>query len=378
MNCIRDSAHSGLHGDQWVGLRVRSSPNRAADGAQTGELQGLGSVGTIAAYCPSSFEHLLVFDEEHLQPRWLVCQKGSVEVLLGEKGCAAAAEEQSSSPTTTVVPSNGGHSSESQMDSNCTLCHGFNLHHSKGLGKASSSLKHCCNCNMSVHPYCIPNLTYSPTSLTPINQRRGGNSSISSIPPPQSSTSMWACWKCTGRYYAHPSSCSSPNPDLIRLSTSSSSSSVLTACFGCGVSAWDQSLLDWNTKHADMDGQHWEIMVCADCLYKYKRTSEFCPLCFKFYPTEDSSTLLQLPPPLNNAILHSIDSAICSMATTIEHPGDESSPGVTAVEDIVAAESTARDTAAATHSGHTDQKTDLNDEHMVRTLTSSECIIIII
>jgi len=227
MNCIRDSAHSGLHGDQWVGLRVRSSPNRTADGAQAGELQGLGSVGTIAAYCPSSFEHLLVFDEEYLQPRWLVCQKGSVEVLLGEREGAAAEEEESSSPTTTVVPSIGGHSSESQMDSNCTLCHGFNLCLSKGQSKAiNSSLKHCYNCNLTVHPYCIPNLTYSPTSLTPINQRRGGNSSISSAPPPplQCSSSMWACWKCTGRYYAHPSSCSSPNPDLIRLSTSSSSS----------------------------------------------------------------------------------------------------------------------------------------------------------
>jgi len=137
------------------------------------------------------------------------------------------------------------------------------------------------------------------------------------------------------------------------------------------VSAWEQSLLDWNTKHVDMDGQHWEIMVCADCLYKYKRTSEFCPLCFKFYPTEDSSALLQLPPPLNNA---SIDSAISSMATTIEHHGDESSPGITAVEEIV--EIPVMTTASS--SGPTDQKTDLNDEHMVQTITSSEYISIII
>jgi hypothetical protein len=120
-----------------------------------------------------------------------------------------------------------------------------------------------------------------------------------------------------------------------------------------------------------MDGQHWEIMVCADCLYKYKRTSEFCPLCFKFDPTEDSSALLQLPPPLNNA---SIDSAISSMATTIEHHGDESSPGITAVEEIV--EIPVMTTASS--SGPTDQKTDLNDEHMVQTITSSEYISIII
>ena len=153
------------------------------------------------------------------------------------------------------------------------------------------------------------------------------------------------------------------------------------------MSAWEQSLLDWNTKHVDMDGQHWDIMVCADCLHRYKRTSDFCPLCFKFYPAgdEDSSSsscsALQLPLPLQ---LNNNSNAIRSMAKTIEHSGsgsgsssvgnNESSPPrviAAAVEEIVKMESTcpAKDTSSSSGSAY--QKTDLNDEHMVPTSTSS-------
>ena len=76
------------------------------------------------------------------------------------------------------------------------------------------------------------------------------------------------------------------------------------------MNAWEQSLLDWNTKHVDVDGPQRDIMVCADCLLRYKHTRDFCPLCFKFYASEDSEM------PLNAR--HHVDHPNCSMAA-IEH-----------------------------------------------------------
>ena len=196
MGCIRDNVYSALLGDDWIGIRVRSSSHRAVDGTGR-ELQGVfASVGTIVAYCPSTFEHLVVFDEEHLQPRWLVCQKSTVEVLLG----AERADMQSCS--TDSVPSIESsavtrfqRSVVDSKDSICFLCKGCDVHSIKN--KVHGSLKQCFKCNLRSHSYCIPNLTYSPSSSTPIYQHNSNNPAVDLH---SSQSQMWACWNCTGKH----------------------------------------------------------------------------------------------------------------------------------------------------------------------------------
>ena len=42
------------------------------------------SIGTVGHYCQGIGEHLVLFDEDALQPQWVVCQKSTVDVLLDD------------------------------------------------------------------------------------------------------------------------------------------------------------------------------------------------------------------------------------------------------------------------------------------------------
>ncbi|KAJ1413177.1 hypothetical protein B484DRAFT_402104 [Ochromonadaceae sp. CCMP2298] len=149
-----------LSGEQWVGMRVRASTHRLVQAGESREtVLGQGSaysVGTVARYRPSSGMHLVVFDTEALQPQWVLCQRGSVEILLG----ADAGGDESSLPPATRRLMEGARVKSADM---CALCH----------SRLDSLAQTCSQCSVSAHRYCI--------------DEEGG----------VSGPDNWVCWDCT-------------------------------------------------------------------------------------------------------------------------------------------------------------------------------------
>lgn len=71
-------------------------------------------------------------------------------------------------------------------------------------------------------------------------------------------------------------------------------------CYGCSANSWDKALLAWNVRRIEPEAPDLDILVCGDCLYRYKYESNFCPSCFKLYAV-DESMLPLVPVPLSDA-----------------------------------------------------------------------------
>ena len=68
-------------------------------------------------------------------------------------------------------------------------------------------------------------------------------------------------------------------------------------CFGCNSNAWNKALLPWNAQRIEPEGPDLDMLVCGECMYRYKYVRDFCPCCFKPYVTEESMLpLLPLDP----------------------------------------------------------------------------------
>lgn len=39
----------------------------------------------------------------------------------------------------------------------------------------------------------------------------------------------------------------------------------------------------WNSKRIEAESREMNMLVCADCMVRYKQSNEFCPVCFVFY-----------------------------------------------------------------------------------------------
>jgi len=59
------------------------------------------------------------------------------------------------------------------------------------------------------------------------------------------------------------------------------------SCENCGVSFWATPLLHLDLRRLDEDILAETIRtMCGMCLYKFKKTKEFCPICFRSYSDE--------------------------------------------------------------------------------------------
>lgn len=218
-----------LSGRQWLGIRVRAVTHRINLTYQSITAY---SVGTIADYCPSLDKHLVLFDEEYLQPQWLRCERKTVELepdnsLKG--GNPPELEEQIfefSNPLAKV------RAAAALIDScfPCKYC---------GLEVANKLLMRCSGCSSCCHSYCMPPITY-PTE-------------------PKTGKSQWLCPNCV-------------------------------ACYGCYSNVWSTELIHWNIKSIEPDAADRFFILCGLCLSRYKQLKEFCPICYELY-SDDSSGL---------------------------------------------------------------------------------------
>lgn len=223
--------------------------------------------GTITNFCPSTNECFVVFDVPTLQPQWVTCIKGQIEILVGASEYAnghgkatsnIVSSSSSSSSSTLVVKSeplaeeqhlegeklnNQAMGEEIQpyedFDVNAKACHLCHLH-----CKYTDSVFTCTVCNLSCHTHCIP-----PSGLKPLNE------------PTQKSKVQAKCWNCT-------------------------------TCYGCGVNSWNASLINWNVRRVETTAAEKFILLCGACLHRYKHFQEFCTICYKLY--SDSPRLVAL------------------------------------------------------------------------------------
>ncbi len=102
-------------------------------------------VGTIAKYCPSIDKHLVVFDEEALQPQWVTVNPDDVDVLVGPTN----SEEHSMSFLRAIEDDTSG--------AYCGLC-GCGQEHIDCPADENVKivLQKCKVCQHSYHPFCIP------------------------------------------------------------------------------------------------------------------------------------------------------------------------------------------------------------------------------
>ena len=125
---------------------------------------------------------------------------------------------------TSVIPDQRGVHSKPNMDGACQLCR---------IDFKAAKLEQCSSCNILCHSFCMP------------------SSKIGIVEP-----RTWTCWKCT-------------------------------RCDGCGISAWEKPYCLWNLKWIGFQSPDVLVGLCAECVYRYKHAKDFCPICYKLYPSED-------------------------------------------------------------------------------------------
>lgn len=181
-----------LSGEQWVGYRVRASTHRILQpGERRHDARETGgsaySTGTIRCYRPSSNEHLVVFDDPLLQPQWVVCQKSSIDVLLGEEGAKVTADgteapmEDIAASSEFPLTVSKGQMVDYTEQCSCVLCTG---------ALVQGTFRRCTKCGLKCHSYCI-------SEDTPTAAVAESSSSVSHYWP--ASTALpWTCWNCVG------------------------------------------------------------------------------------------------------------------------------------------------------------------------------------
>lgn len=258
-----------MKGEDWVGVRVRAETHRALSKNErirysvgNATINKALCFGTITKYCPSSNECFVVFDVPGLQPQWVTCVKGQVEILVGASEYSSAnalltnsetsssSEKADSNKTSDIIEEKtkdelnlSTEDSTMQVPSEddiekmkpCELCH--------LECRFSDAIFSCSVCNLSCHSHCIP-----PNGLRPLNEQ-------SKAKTPSK------CWNCT-------------------------------VCYSCNVNAWNAPLIYWNVKRVESTAVDKHILLCGACLHRYKHFQEFCTICYKLY--SDSPRLMAI------------------------------------------------------------------------------------
>ena len=287
-------------------------------------------IGSIVRYCASAGQHLVVFDDALLQPQWVRSRPDEIDVLLGPE----ASEYYGSDPLRTISSSGPLSSSSSSSSSTagssssssstavalqepivvCMMCNGegcvttISDDHSGEANDASSSsaasvsqlssMKMCVGCSKYCHHHCLPkNIAGSESSLvvaeTDSFVMRGVGytwQSFGECEKEEREAKMKG-----GKYQSKPKSKGSSS------SSSSSNSDAPIAdtewmcfdcikCEGCGATASEKALLHWNVKRVSDEKSFADrpIIVCADCMVRFKEKKDYCPVCYQFYEMEDN------------------------------------------------------------------------------------------
>jgi hypothetical protein len=232
---IKRLAFERLQGDKWIGMRVRTSTHRIKDSESDAIPVSAKCVGTIVNYCPNTDRHLVIFDQDLLQPQWIQMNtesngKRDVELLLAPDEVMEDASEAFHRCQGPV----GAH--------DCGLC-GLGTSDQDRLPASQLTALHSCqSCNQHYHSYCYPEVDDTVPSFW----------------------RYWCCWKC------------------IR-------------CDLCERNLWEIPMMRWNLSHVTtaIDRQ---VQICGSCLDNYTNKNNFCPICGLIYSNEHSSSVSQAPP----------------------------------------------------------------------------------
>ncbi len=133
---VRAPTHKFLTRDELKSIRQQSTSAQAF------------CLGTIINYCPNIDKHFVCFDGEKLQPKWVTCEKGQVEVI----------------PEKCIIEAN-------HLLNACALCYcpfdQFDL------------VWKCEKCKLQCHENCYPD------GLMPLNDAKA-------------KSGTWKCWNCLG------------------------------------------------------------------------------------------------------------------------------------------------------------------------------------
>ena len=116
-------------------------------------------IGTIAKYCPATDQHLVVFDEDYLMPRWVSVggegetlgttnsKPAGLDYLIGPKGSKGGASMALLRSTTALA----------SQEPYCDMC-GCGAEHVEESDReaAEACLLQCISCARYCHTYCVP------------------------------------------------------------------------------------------------------------------------------------------------------------------------------------------------------------------------------
>ena len=239
-------------------------------------------LGTIAQYCPSLDQHLIVFDEDVMQPQWISVGPETVDILIGPPTDTSIA-----GPSTAYLRSQ----TEKPEKKYCDMC-GCGQEHVDETNinvDLKNVLQTCAVCTHSYHPYCCPkappgepygevhatkplhvlqrvNADYKRQQMASEEEMQGISAkreaqldSVCALDEAQTSQNPFICWKCI-------------------------------PCDICGPagSAWNRPHHCWKLSRAQDHAPEDPRSLCGECIWRFKHQKDFCPICFKLYPPDDA------------------------------------------------------------------------------------------
>lgn len=231
-----------MQGKHLIGYRItlKTSPSVTTSSSSSSRQSSSSSLpqrARVVDYSPGMQQYFLVFEKPSERPaQWMPITEESIDVDLNTPPLTA-------SELASRIPDEAA----------CQLC---------GGEEKRLTMEQCSTCGLRYHSSCLPSsyLTNSPSS---------SSSTLSSADHHHRHHNKSYCWKCT-------------------------------CCEGCGISAWEAPYCVWNLKWIDEQAPDHPIGFCGNCLYRFKYSKDFCPVCFKLYPPEEAEPSL----PVAAAPLH--------------------------------------------------------------------------
>lgn len=259
-SAIRELAFERLSCNDWIGLKVFASTCRVSSNHYSRDPTISGPLvekclGTISEYCPNLDKHLIIFDDDTLQPKWVSCNglyrnrnahnRPEFELYFMSNSLNADDDniiDSSDAYLRTQIPLN---EDENLNPRDCRLCR---------LGESDKDvlepqydfLQTCCKCNISYHQYCMP--SYLFPYLSKLKKQFTGIDN--------NGKKTWWCWKCI-------------------------------TCEFCTNNIWSTPHMLWNLKYANVvEDINRDVLICGECLESYHYNNNYCPICGVLYPLD--------------------------------------------------------------------------------------------
>lgn len=237
-------------GNELLGLRVRALTHRLVRSNDNDRATfSAKCVGTIANYSQATEEHLVIFDEEMLQPQWLVSRNEEMDVTLGRESDQQGAWERYQG---SILDPN-----------NCFLCGAGELQLSEEIRQVEEPTQ----LEDSARPVrkIIPKSTFGEIK-TQITQ-------------------FLKCSRCSHYFHDYCMPSSQKNIDL------QINGEILCCkcvkCFGCTEMLINKGMMMWNLNKVHRLAPDVKVPYCGDCIHGYKHQKDFCPICLKLYEAND-------------------------------------------------------------------------------------------